>query len=66
MLMTTALAIEGGTPVRATPFPPWPVHDERELRGLRGVLGVLEGGRARHVVSERRQIDSREETPWAG
>ncbi|MDB5077914.1 MAG: Aminotransferase DegT [Chloroflexi bacterium] len=30
MLMST-LAVTGGTPVRATPFPNWPIHDQREI-----------------------------------
>jgi 3-amino-5-hydroxybenzoate synthase len=28
------LAIEGGSPVRATPFPPWPQYDQTERDGL--------------------------------
>ncbi|MGB2694544.1 MAG: DegT/DnrJ/EryC1/StrS family aminotransferase [Dehalococcoidia bacterium] len=36
--MTEALAIDGGTPVRRTPFASWPVHDEREVQALREVI----------------------------
>jgi dTDP-4-amino-4,6-dideoxygalactose transaminase len=32
------LAARGGTPLRTTPWPEWPQHDERELRNLRRVL----------------------------
>ncbi len=32
------LAIRGGTPVRTTPFPSWPVWDDAERRGLSEVL----------------------------
>ncbi|MCX7012301.1 MAG: DegT/DnrJ/EryC1/StrS family aminotransferase [Candidatus Sumerlaeota bacterium] len=40
-----ALALNGGTPVRTIPFPPWPVFDEREERALvetlrSGVWGI--------------------------
>lgn len=35
------LAINGGSPVRSTPFPRWPEHDERERDRL---LAVLESG----------------------
>jgi 3-amino-5-hydroxybenzoate synthase len=28
------LAMDGGTPVRRTPFPAWPIHDESERAGL--------------------------------
>lgn len=46
--MTTKLALEGGTPVRTTPFHPWPVFGEAEERNLLEVLhsgnwGVLTG-----------------------
>ena len=46
--MTTQLAIDGGAPVRTTPFHPWPVFDEAEERNLLEVLhsghwGVLTG-----------------------
>jgi dTDP-4-amino-4,6-dideoxygalactose transaminase len=33
-----ALALRGGTPVRKTPWPAWPQHDERELANLTRVL----------------------------
>jgi dTDP-4-amino-4,6-dideoxygalactose transaminase len=36
------LAIAGGTPVRATPFPNWPIHDRREVDA---VIEVVESGR---------------------
>ena len=36
--MSTALAIDGGTPLRAKPYPPWPQWDEREEAALLGVL----------------------------
>ncbi|MFL6137237.1 MAG: DegT/DnrJ/EryC1/StrS family aminotransferase [Frankiaceae bacterium] len=32
--MTTTLALHGGTPMRGTPFPPWPMHDDTERTGL--------------------------------
>jgi len=46
--MTTRLAIEGGDPIRKTPFHPWPVFGEAEERNLLDVLhsgkwGVLNG-----------------------
>lgn len=36
-----ALAVNGGTPVRTTPFPSWPIFDDTERSGL---LRVLESG----------------------
>ncbi len=36
--MPDTLAIDGGPPVRTTPFPSWPVHDEREVQALREVI----------------------------
>jgi dTDP-4-amino-4,6-dideoxygalactose transaminase len=36
--MPDTLAIDGGPPVRGTPFPSWPVHDEREVQALRKVI----------------------------
>ena len=38
--MTTLqrLAIEGGTPLRKEPFPPWPLYDEREVRAVQEVV----------------------------
>ncbi len=32
------LAIRGGTPVRTTPFPAWPVFDEREVEAVSAVV----------------------------
>jgi hypothetical protein len=32
------LAIEGGSPVRTRPFPPWPVFDHREIEVVAQVL----------------------------
>ena len=36
--MSTQLAIDGGTPIRTTSFPAWPIYDEREERNLLEVL----------------------------
>jgi dTDP-4-amino-4,6-dideoxygalactose transaminase len=41
-LMTQPLAIDGGTPVRTTPWPAWPMSDEREERLI---LEVLHSGK---------------------
>jgi dTDP-4-amino-4,6-dideoxygalactose transaminase len=48
--MNHSLAIDGGTPLRRTPFPIWPVFDEREERALLEVLhsghwGALTGSK---------------------
>src|SRR5665213_3235573 len=40
-LMST-LAVTGGAPVRATPFPEWPIHDQREVDA---VVEVVKSGR---------------------
>src|SRR2546425_4808028 len=37
-----ALAINGGQPVRAVPFPEWPIHDQREVDA---VVEVVKSGR---------------------
>lgn len=42
--MAERLACEGGVPVRARPFPTWPVWDEREERALLEVLRSGEWG----------------------
>jgi 3-amino-5-hydroxybenzoate synthase len=34
----TQLAVNGGTPTKTKPFPPWPMYDEREMEALRRVL----------------------------
>src|SRR5205085_3563179 len=36
------LALNGGSPVRSTPFPDWPVHDQREVDA---VVEVVKSGR---------------------
>ena len=36
--MNELLAINGGMPYRKTPFPQWPVYDDRELDLLKEVL----------------------------
>ena len=36
------LAINGGSPVRSTPFPAWPIHDQREVEA---VVDVVKSGR---------------------
>ncbi len=38
----STLAVTGGAPVRATPFPQWPIHDRREVDA---VVEVIESGR---------------------
>jgi dTDP-4-amino-4,6-dideoxygalactose transaminase len=37
-MAATALALQGGTPVRTKPWPAWPVYDERDLNALKEVL----------------------------
>jgi dTDP-4-amino-4,6-dideoxygalactose transaminase len=45
----TALAIDGGTPVRALPFPPWPVFAGDEIEA---VSRVLASGRVNYWTGE--------------
>lgn len=50
--MQTKLALEGGSPVRTTPFPAWPVFDEREVEAVTEVVrsgkwGVLAGDKVK-------------------
>lgn len=40
--MSSILALDGGSPVRTTPFPAWPIYDEREERNL---MQTLRSGR---------------------
>ncbi len=42
MPATSTLAVKGGAPVRAAPFPSWPIHDRREVDA---VVAVVESGR---------------------
>mgnify|MGYP001000305330 CR=1 FL=1 len=55
--MTEQLALLGGAPVRTTPWPAWPVYDEREEQALQEVLhsGVwgVSGGEGRATAFER-------------
>ena len=44
-----SLAIEGGEPVRAIPFPPWPIFGEDEIRA---VGEVLAGGRVNYWTGD--------------
>lgn len=50
------LAVKGGKPIRAKPYPRWPIFDEGELEALKGVLysGVWGIGGSRKVEFERR------------
>lgn len=52
------LAINGGTPVRARPFPTWPVFDETDEAAI---LGALRSGRwgARHAEGHDRAFTGR-------
>jgi dTDP-4-amino-4,6-dideoxygalactose transaminase len=44
------LAINGGSPVRSTPFPAWPIHDQREFDA---VVDVVKSGRwGGHYLAE--------------
>ena len=36
--MSQKLAIDGGTPVRTTPYPTWPVYEEDQIEAVAGVL----------------------------
>ena len=52
-----ALALDGGTPVRTSPFPKWPVWDERDERALLEVLrsgtwGAHAGSKARAFADQ--------------
>ena len=42
--MAYKLALRGGSAVRTTTFPPWPVYDEREARALQSVLATRNWG----------------------
>jgi hypothetical protein len=39
------LAIRGGSPVRTTPFPAWPIYDQRESKGAAVGTGEPQLGR---------------------
>lgn len=50
--MQQKLAVDGGQPVRTTPFPAWPVFDEREVEAVievtrSGQWGMLAGGKVK-------------------
>jgi dTDP-4-amino-4,6-dideoxygalactose transaminase len=42
--MSEQLAINGGPPVRSTPYPAWPQHDEREIQAVTEVVRSGEWG----------------------
>jgi dTDP-4-amino-4,6-dideoxygalactose transaminase len=42
--MSERLAINGGAPVRSTPYPAWPQHDEREIQAVTDVIRSGEWG----------------------
>ena len=42
--MSERLAINGGAPVRSTPYPEWPQHDEREIQAVTEVVRSGEWG----------------------
>jgi len=42
--MSEQLAINGGAPVRSTPYPAWPHHDEREVQAVTEVVRSGEWG----------------------
>ena len=48
------LALKGGTPVRTSPYPSWPVWDEKELEAVSEVVssgrwGMAQGDRVREL-----------------
>ena len=45
----TRLAIDGGTPVRSTPFPPWPEFRPEEVEAA---AAVLRSGRVNYRTGE--------------
>jgi dTDP-4-amino-4,6-dideoxygalactose transaminase len=55
------LAIFGGEPVRKSPWPPWPVHDEKEKRLLMEVLNS--GNWWRHSYGQGVELIEDEEHP---
>lgn len=44
------LAIQGGSPVRTRPIPPWPVFDERDEQALLNTLHSREWGIGAHAI----------------
>lgn len=64
--MTTglgALAIDGGTPVRTTPLPPWPHFDETQVDR---VANVLRSGRVNYWTGEEGKHFEREFAAYTG
>lgn len=54
---STALAIDGGSPVRSAPMPPWPVLDEAAIAAA---AAVLRSGRLNYWVGEHGRAFERE------
>ncbi len=52
-----ALAMNGGTPVRSTPFAPWPHFDEEQIEA---VNAVLRSGKANYWTGEEGRLFERE------
>ena len=57
------LALDGGTPVRKTPFAPWPVFAEDEVEA---VAAVLRSGRVNYWTGEQSQEFEREFASFIG
>ena len=54
---TRGLAIAGGTPVRKTPFPPWPYFDKEQRAA---VISVLDSGRVNYWTGKEGQLFEKE------
>ncbi|RLB69875.1 MAG: aminotransferase [Deltaproteobacteria bacterium] len=57
------LAIDGGTPVRTTPFPAWPAFDAGDIEA---VAGVLRSGRVNYWTGEEGRLFEREFAVFCG
>lgn len=65
--MGDELAINGGQPAKYTPFPQWPLHDEREIAAVTAVMesGQWWRGNGTQVVSFEREFADYHQTGYA-
>jgi len=59
----TSLAVDGGTPVRRSPLPTWPVFDDADAAAA---AAVLRSGRVNYWTGDHGRAFEREFAAWAG
>jgi dTDP-4-amino-4,6-dideoxygalactose transaminase len=63
MSLQIQLAVDGGTPIRSRPFPPWPVFDQEQISA---VTEVLRSGKVNSWTGEQTGLFEKEFAEFAG